>query len=359
MSAHKKLHHHLALCEAENTFSGVVRITRGGTELFARAYGPASRSWSIANTLDTRFDTASITKLFTSVATLQMIDQGKLSLDTKIVEFLELTNTSISPEATVFHLLTHSSGIGDDCEEEDGERYEDLWLAKPNYAVTETADFLPQFAQKPANFKPGERCRYCNCSWVLLGLAIEKLTGRTFREVVQEQIFTPAGMSDSGFFRMDEAHPRIAEGADPIEAEDGSIIGWRKNIYSYPPIGSPDSGALVTAADLDRFFRAILDGELLSPELSEAFFTPQVKDREIDDWTQYYSFGLWFMVDGDGRVICCEKEGVNAGVSAEIRRFPDRDLHVVVLSNMEAGSWSVMRFIHGLVIEGAFDAPPD
>ena len=357
MSALETLQQHLTTCESENTFSGVVRISQGSHILFEHAYGLASRPWSIANTPQMRFDTASVTKLFTAVATLQLIDQGLLSLDTRIIEFLGLDGTSISPDVTVFHLLTHSSGIGDDCEEEDGERYEDLWIGKPNYAVTQTEDFLPQFAHKPANFPPGERCRYCNCSWVLLGLAIEKLTGKSYREIVQERIFAPAGMDDSGFFRMDEVHPRIAEGADPIEAADGSITGWKKNIYSFPPIGSPDSGALVTAADLDRFFRAILEGKLLSPELSEAFFTPQVKDREIDDWTRYYSFGLWFMVDAEGRVICCEKEGVNAGVSAEIRRFPDRDLHVVVLSNMETGSWSVMRFIHKLVVDGGFDQP--
>ena len=355
MSALETLHQHLTTCEADHTFSGVVRISRGTQTLFERGYGLASRAWNIANTPDVRFDTASVTKLFTSVATLQLVDQGLLSLDTRIIDFLGLEGTSISPEATVFHLLTHSSGIGDDCEEENGERYEDLWIEKPNYSVTETVDFLPQFADKPANFPPGERCRYCNCSWVLLGLAIEKLTGKTFREIVKERIFEPAGMMDSGFFRMDEVHPRIAEGADPIEGKDGSLLGWKKNIYPFPPIGSPDSGAWVTAADLDRFFRAILEGKLLSPELAEAFFTPQVKDREIDDWIRYYSFGLWFMVDRQGRVICCEKEGVNAGVSAEIRRFPDRDLHAVVLSNMEIGSWGVMRFIHKMVIEGGFD----
>lgn len=139
-------------------FSGVVLITQGDTPLYARAYGYASRSWQVPNTLETRFDTASITKLFTSVATLQLVDQGLLALDTPVAERLGLPQ--IHPGFTVFHLLTHSSGIADDADEEAGESYEDLWISKPNYSVTETRDFLPQFINKPANFAPGEGCRY-------------------------------------------------------------------------------------------------------------------------------------------------------------------------------------------------------
>ncbi len=81
------------------------------------------------NTMETRFDTASITKLFTSVATLQLIDRGLLALDTPVAERLGLKQ--ISPEATIFHLLTHTSGIADDADEEAGENYEDVWKAKP------------------------------------------------------------------------------------------------------------------------------------------------------------------------------------------------------------------------------------
>ena len=135
-------------------FSGVVLITQGQNRLYERAFGLASRSWGIVNTLDIRFDTASITKLFTAVAILQLIDQGHLSFATSAVKFLELTDTTISPEVTIFHLLTDTSGIGDDVEEEDGENYEDLWVTKPNYSVIETARFStpihPQTAQLPA-----------------------------------------------------------------------------------------------------------------------------------------------------------------------------------------------------------------
>ena len=344
------LDRYLTELEQHELFSGVVRITRGEVELYARALGYANRSWMSENSLETRFDTASITKLFTAVATLELIDQGAFAFDTRVIDYLDLRGTVISREVTVFHLLTHSSGIGDDCEEENGEIYEELWRCKPNYAVITTADFLPQFVHKPANFPPGAGCRYCNCGYILLGLAIEQATGLSYREVIRECIFKPAGMVDSGFLRMDRVHENVAEGSDPIRDAAGEVVAWKKNIYSFPPIGSPDSGAQVTAADLDRFLRAVKTGDLCSRELADAFFMPQVHYRTYDTWIKMYGYGLWFHVDRDQEVVYCEKEGINAGVSGVIRHYPAGDINVVILSNMESGAWKPLRQIANLVV---------
>jgi CubicO group peptidase (beta-lactamase class C family) len=185
-------------------FSGVALITRGPVPIFTGAYGYASRSWKIPTTPTTRFDTASVTKLFTAVATLQLIERGVLAFETPVVEALGLRGTTIAPTVTVKHLLTHTSGIADDAEEESGEDYAALWTTRPNYAVRETADFLPQFAYKPPNFPPGQGCRYCNCGYVLLGLLIEQVSGVAYRDYVRQQIFAQAGMHHSDFFQMDE-----------------------------------------------------------------------------------------------------------------------------------------------------------
>jgi CubicO group peptidase (beta-lactamase class C family) len=351
----KQIKDYFAQLAARDAYSGVVRITRSGEVLLAEAYGHASRAWRVPNTLDTRFDTASITKLFTAVATLQLVDEGFMELDSRIHDLIDLRDTVIDPRVTIFHLLTHTSGIGDDCEEEAGERYEDLWAERPNYAVRQTADFLPQFAHKPANFAPGEKVRYCNCSFVLLGLAIEKLTGRSYRDVVTERVFRPAGMTDSGFFPTDEVHPRLAEGADPIRSEDDTIVGWKRNIYSFPPIGSPDSGAYVTAADLERFLVSVQSAKLLSRELSDAFLTPQVTDRVMDGWIRKYAFGLWFYIDPDDEVVCYQKEGVNAGVSGLIRHFPKQDVTFVLLANMEEAVWKPSWWLHERIVKGELE----
>jgi len=335
--------------EQRDEFSGVVLITQGAAQLYAAAYGYASRAWKIRNTLDMRFDTASITKLFTAVATLQLIEQGSLSFDTSAVDFLELTDTTISKDVNVEQLLAHTSGIGDDAEEEAGEQYEDLWKNKPNYSVTQTVDFLPQFIHKAPNFPPGQRCRYCNCGYVLLGLMIEKVSGLSYRDYVRQHIFARAGMTHSDFLRMDRVNENVAEGCDPLYDAAGQRVGWKKNIYSYPPIGSPDGGAHVTAGDLDRFLRAVQAGELLSPELTAAFLTPQVPYRETDAGPQMYGYGLWFFLDRSGHVVYYQKGGINVGVSGILGHFPDQNINLVMLSNMQDGVWKPARKIRELL----------
>jgi CubicO group peptidase (beta-lactamase class C family) len=348
------LERHLRDLEAVDAFSGVVLVTVGGEERFAGAYGFASRAWRVRNTLETRFDTASITKLFTAVAALQQVDAGAFGLDTSVVAYLGLADTAISPDATVRHLLTHTSGIGDDADEEAGESYEAIWRDRPNYSVREAVDFLPQFVHRAPNFPPGQGCRYNNCGYVLLGLMIERATNRSYRDVVRQDVFAPAGMVDSDFLSMDRVNDQLAEGADPIRDATGTITGWKRNIYSYPPIGSPDSGAHVTAADLDRFMRAVLEGRLLSADLTAAFGAPQVVHSVRDEWAEHSGFGPWFRVDDDGTLMFLEKDGINPGVSGLVRRYPARDLTVVMLSNLEDGVWEPIRVAHEMVVAGAF-----
>jgi CubicO group peptidase (beta-lactamase class C family) len=336
----------------QDAYSGVVLITQGSSRLFAGAYGYASRSWKVPNTLTTRFDTASVTKLFTAVATLQLIDRGFLAFDTPVIDLLGLQETAITRAVNVFHLLTHTSGIADDADEESGEDYADIWKTRANYAVLETADFLPQFAYKPPNFPPGQGCRYCNCGYVLLGLLIEKVSGLSYRDYVRQHILASADMRHSDFFRMDLVYDDVAKGCDPLRDEHGTLVAWKKNIYAYPPIGSPDGGAHVTVGDLDQFLRQVKAGTLLSPQLTAAFFTPQVLHHVQDDWKHMFGYGIEFAVDGAGKVMFAQKEGTNAGVSAVIRYYPDRDINVVLLANIQNGAWEPLRTIHRLLTAG-------
>lgn len=334
----------------EDTFSGVVLITQDSSELFAGAYGYASRSWRVPNSLTTRFDSASVTKLFTSVATLQLIERGLVTFDTPVIDTLGLQGTAISGDVNVFHLLTHTAGIADDADEESGEVYADVWKTRASYSVLETIDFLPQFAYKPANFPPGQGCRYCNCSYVLLGLLIEKVSGLSYRDYVRQHIFAPAGMLHSGFFRMDVVNENVAEGCDPFRDEHGTIVAWKKSIYSYPPIGSPDGGAYVTASDLDQFLRKVKASSLLSPQSTSAFFTPQVLHHVQKEWKHMFGYGIEFGVDNTGDILFAQKEGHNAGVSAVIRYYPEQDINVIILANIIHGAWEPIKTIHHLLM---------
>ena len=118
--------------------------------------------------------------------------------------YLGIAGTRIPDEVRVEHCLTHTSGIGDDADEESGESYEALFRDRPNYAIRETADFLPQFVQRP-HFVPGEGVRYNNVSWVLLGLMIERATGVTYRDYIQA-VHLPTGRDDWRRFLRDGRH---------------------------------------------------------------------------------------------------------------------------------------------------------
>jgi CubicO group peptidase (beta-lactamase class C family) len=331
---------------AADEFSGVVRISRGEDVVFSGAYGWASRRWRIPVTAGTRFDTASIGKLFTAVAALQLVGEGRLSLDMSITEVVELSGTTISPVVTLRHLLTHTSGIADDADEEAGEDYAALWVDRPCYAVIQTRDFLPGFADKPAHFAPGEQCRYCNAGYILVGLAIEAVTGTSYRDHIKRAVFARAGMDRSGFYDRREAEPDVAEGWDPVLDEDGTCTGWTQNIFSYPPIGSPDAGAHVTAADLIRFAQAVRAGDMLSAELTEQFGTPQVLHHQRGDYAVWYGYGMEFVLDHAGRLRSSYKDGVNAGASGILRYYPADQLDVVVLANAEDGAWTPIAEIH-------------
>jgi CubicO group peptidase (beta-lactamase class C family) len=329
--------------EAADRFSGVVGVRRGDQELMSGAFGYANRTWDVPMAPGVRFDSASITKVFTAVATLQLVESGAFDLATSAIEYLGLEGTGISAAVTPYHLLTHSSGIADDADEEAGERYEDLFMERPNYALVETVDFLPQFVGKPPNFAPGTGCRYCNVGYVLLGLMIERASGGDFRRYVTDHVFARAGMASSGFFRMDVVEPDVAEGVEPIKDVEGNVVGWRRNIYSYPPIGGPDGGAYVTVDDLLRFHAAITEGRLLGPVLTAELLSPQERHSTKGAWTRMMGYGLEFETDADGLVRSYWKEGANVGTSGILQHYPAQDFTVAILAVGEDAAWDPLN----------------
>jgi CubicO group peptidase (beta-lactamase class C family) len=336
--------------EAEELFSGALLVTRGDRELLASARGMAHRGFSVPNAVDTRFDTASLGKLFTAAATFRLVDRGLLDLDAPVRDLAGLEGTAIPADVTIRHCLTHSSGIADDADEEAGEDYEAIWKEKPCYMVRETRDFIPQFAYKPPLFKAGTQSRYNNCAYVLVGLVLEAKTGLPFREIVEREVLGPAGLSDTGYFAKDSIAPNVAEGYASDEDEDdhdpagGGTTEFRKNIYAFPPVGSPDAGVITTVRDLRKLFLAIEDDRFLSPALRAEFLSPRIDAFTLDSGElRRYGYCLEHDIAPSGRRIRYGKDGMNPGVAAIAMRYPDPDGFIAILANQDADVWTMCR----------------
>lgn len=269
---------------ATHDFSGVVHISVDDEPVFAAAYGLADRAAGVANTVDTRFGTASATKFLTALGIGALIDDGRLTLTTRLVDVVSAPLPGIDPEVTIGQLLNHTSGVYDYFDEDLFPDFEDFRLPIPPAKLLRPSDYLPMLTG-PQKFPPGTRFNYCNGGYVMLGLVIEELTG-SFHDHLQRRVLTPCGMLRSGFFRLDQLPPDTAIGY--------LTDGVRTNTDLLPVIGGPDGGMFTTAGDLQRLWRCFLAGQVISAPLVTAFTT----------WTaQYegdfgYGYGLWIRDDG-------------------------------------------------------------
>lgn len=163
----------------------------------------------------------------------------------------------------------------------------------------------------------------------------------SYRDYVRQNIFALAGMDGADFCAMDGVNASFAEHYKRIDHDDGTIE-WRKNIYSYPPVGSPDGGATVTAMDLDRFMRSVVSGTLLGEEGSQLLQRLHVLVEQHDDCTLMKGLAFEFKLDIDGQVLRMNEEGFNAGVSSVLAYYPsiERRWYSLPTSNTASGQCS-------------------
>ena len=324
------LSHQLRSWGETRDLSGAMLLTRGGEPVLETCVGFADRATRTPVTPATRFGIASVTKMFTACTVVSLVRDGLVAFDTPVVDVLPADRRpkSLLPAVTVHHLLCHTSGIADYCEEDEDSPayladYADLWRELPSYSMTRPADFLPLFGELPPYRPPGQRFQYSNAGFIVLGLVIEELTGQPYTDVVQQRVFDPAEMSSSGFFRLDEPVPDVAVGY----RQQGAGTPWRTTVYSIPVIGGADGGAMCSARDLDRFLRAYADGRLLGP-LRDVVLT-----RHADAGDGFgEGYGVHLYPDGS-----YGHSGGDPGVEAVVHRWPEEDVHLVVLVNAGIG----------------------
>ena len=336
----------LAASLAAIDFSGVVLGVGPDGVLAEVAQGIADRAVGRPITPGSRFGIASAAKLFTAVTLVSLFERGLASPSTALVEVLGPAEgpSALDPRVTLEHLLTHTSGIADYCDEYGDEPYEDVWLrANPN-AMRAPRDLLPLFTGLAPLAEPGAEVRYCNAAFVLAGLAIEALAGVGFYEAVEAAVLAPAGMASTGYPALDDVIPDVALGylPPPDDEPDGA---WRSNLYAIPARGQPDGGAFTTAADLVRFLDAFRDGHLVGPAWRDEMLRPRVRDEREET-----SYGLAWWLGGEGRRRHVGHPGGDPGYVAVVRWYPEADVRLVVLTNRSGRAWPAAALAEDLLV---------
>jgi len=337
-----------------HAFSGVVAVRRHGRTLYERAAGLADRSNRIPNTLETRFGITSGTKFLTALAIGQLVAAGKLSFSTTLRECVPLDFPRYSPDITIRHLLTHTSGIPDYYDEETCGDSEAFFVSRPWYELKGPRDYLAVFPDEPMKFPPGTGFSYSNGGYILLGVVIEELTGLPYQRYVEQSVFRAAGMERSGFFAFNRLPEQTAYGY--IDGAEG----WRTNIYNLPIVGASDGGAYTTVADVGALWSAFWENRIVPEELVAEFSAPFVKAESEGEHT-YSGHGLWIedrRTAGDagtagGDTAQGPREvyliGCDAGVSFRSGVWPEAGLELTVISNTTKGAWPVLRDVRGVL----------
>lgn len=190
----KDIEAYLKTLAATDQFSGAVLIAKNGKPIFEQAYGLASKAFNVPNRVDTKFNLASINKMFTAVAIAQLVEQGKLSFDAPVIKYLpDYPNKAVAEKVTIHQLLTHTSGLGD--------YFNEKFEAKKS-RLRAVQDYFSLFVDDPLRFEPGTKWRYSNAGFIVLGAIIEKVSGQDYFDYVREHIFKPAGMNNTDFTKQ-------------------------------------------------------------------------------------------------------------------------------------------------------------
>ncbi len=305
----------------ETGFSGVVSIFRDASIVFSKAFGYRDMKNKLHNTTGTIFGIASGTKVFTALGIGVLIDQGLISLGTTIGEINPECTGFIDEHATIQHLLTHTSGIYDYYDEEIEQDYEHFSVPIPWSELETPSDYYPLFKGRAMKFRPGERYSYSNGGYVFLGMLIEKLTGRLYRDFIREHVLQVANMHRSSFYAFDDLPENTANG----------YLKDRKttNIYRLPLRGGADGGMYTTTDDLRAFWDSLFRNRILSQELTATY----LKTYCEFDATSGYGCGIYKLLDDSMFAIM----GEDAGVGFYSRYVVREKLTINILSNITEG----------------------
>lgn len=293
-----------------------VLVMQDGKPVLRKGYGLANVELGVPIQPDMVFELGSITKQFTAASILLLAERGQLSLGDDLTKYLPDFPTH-GKTITIEHLLTHTSGIPS-------------YTGLPEWLPKVREDFTPQqiidlFKDKPLEFEPGEKWAYNNSGYILLGAIVEKVTGKSYEDFVEQEIFKPLGMARSCYGNNSEI---VAGRVDGYDKDAASPSGYRRADYVSMTQPYAAGSLMSTVDDLARWDEALTGGRLLKPASLERMFTPV--DLRSGRSTGY-AYG-WAIGEYAGRKIIEHGGDIN-GFTTDILRVPEARLLVVILSN--------------------------
>jgi CubicO group peptidase (beta-lactamase class C family) len=298
-------------------FSGSVLVARGGQVLLSKGYGMANLEYDEPNSPQTKFRVGSVTKPFTATAIMMLQERGKLSVRDSVCKYVPDCPAAWQ-SITVHHLLSHTSGIPNFTDFPDNDDYE-----RKRMPVRST---LERFKGKPLDFQPGAKFSYSSSNYAVLGYVIERTSGEPYEAFMNEHIFHPLGMKNSGYDHPSDVMKNRATGY----LKQGGVV---KNVSYYFEMDTPFAAGsqYSTVEDLYRWSQSLDAGTPISKESLDAMFTAHAPDTYFWHGPLNYGYG-WFVSRLFNRLLIWHA-GVINGFVAYIGRYPDDKVTVIILSN--------------------------
>ncbi len=318
-------------------FSGTVLLARDGKTLFVKGYGFANEESRIPNSAATRFPIASIAKTFTATLVLQQQKRRTLSVADPACNYLQPCPAAWR-EVTIRHLLMHTSGIPDFAEAPD-------FMTRVGTRRT-LDEVIATFRDQPLQFAPGTKYRYSNSGYFVLGAILEKVSGKPYSDLLEDSIFKPLGMTDSGYDNQASVQPPLAIGYRP-HGTDNAIAEFVDSSWLYAA-----GGIYSTVEDLHKFELALTTDTLLPRDELAGMWSPELGE---------YGYG-WQLLPPSPQTLNRKlvfHAGGFPGYSTDLLRYPDDSVTVIILANLHPVALAdVSRDLSAIVLGESYSVPP-
>ncbi len=340
----EKIDQLMRLYSEYDQFNGTVLVAEQGKIIYKKGFGMANMEWNIPNQPDTKLRLGSVSKQFTALLILQLMEEGKLKLDVPITTYLPNYPKANGDRITIHHLITHTAGIPN-------------YTSFSNFMKENSRDhyspeeFIKVFADKSLEFNPGEKFAYSNSGYFVLGYIIEQVTGKTYEQCLQERVFEPLNMNNSGY---DNSAVILKNRASGYEKNGQSYVNASFLDMSIPYA----AGSLYsTVEDLYLWDQALYTDKLLSAKSRELLFAPH-----ISTGAAHYGYG-WgvFELPTDNPAkklkVVEHTGGINGFTTIISRGLSDKSLIVLLNNTGSVGLSTISKAIRAILYDKPYFMP--